>query len=317
MYLPCQFDILIHFHSSEHPISNYHFTHKNNTLTLDILQGERQITWVNSYVFTRCTIVHDVCHAITHSRHLHSLVTKGYNAAFLFMESSLDTISSSSSIIQQHLILLDTYVKHENQKHVNRQSNLIMEICYIGLTDFQCFDLLSNKKSISNEQILSYGLDRYMKPWTTTLDLTHILTTDDNIPKLLAMKITDHVSVSSYLYYLDLQQPYNNTLYPLSSSFTSLVSFLDQVETRKEKVGSNNDCVLIYLLRDYLVGRHHAIMFLDLEKHPHATDLPSIDQSLSLIQRLSSIQGFTSQNQINHFTIQINEQQLHDEQEVK
>ncbi|KAI9304161.1 hypothetical protein BJ944DRAFT_240807 [Cunninghamella echinulata] len=134
-----------------------------------------------------------------------------------------------------------------------------------------------------------------MKPLRSTADIIY-KTNDD--PTILALKITDNVSTFGYLYYVDLKCPSVKN-YPLKSSYESMLAFLQKAKNNTENINTGQTCVLLHVLADYLVGRNHAMLLLDISSCPTNEEMITIKNLFTTTPLFSCIHGYTTRNNIN------------------
>ncbi|SAL98154.1 hypothetical protein [Absidia glauca] len=217
------------------------------------------------------------------------------------MNASLTNRNSSASrLTQRQVKWLDSEIKSENKSRAKHQkSPLHVKYCYMDLGDHGNKNLLK-QENIPSEYIISNGFDRYMMHSTTLDDLDQAIaahSTNKN-PKLLVINITDNTFVNGYLYMVDLQQPFTSS-YPLSKSFRSLKSLLDNIKSKSSTLETTQPtCLLTHLLINSLVGNHFAKLFLETEQSPRDDDMPLIEQSILFAKELSSLDGFAVKNPV-------------------
>ncbi|CAO3611054.1 unnamed protein product [Cunninghamella echinulata] len=286
MYTSTKFKVVLHTHANK--------TNTENQLTYS--NEDNNITYENSFDCQEYTYVKDTTKALNESKYLISKVLNGYNSALLFINSSSERRSISNTLrskfIQHHLKLL-----HESNPLLLYQQQLGLDIqyAYFSITDIHCCNLLDDNKTISNSNIIIKGIDFLMKPLRSTADIIY-KTNDD--PTILALKITDNVSTFGYLYYVDLKCPSIKN-YPLKSSYELMLAFLQKAKNNIENINTGQTCVLLHVLADYLVGRNHAMLLLDIGSHPTNEEMITIENLFTTIPLFSCIHGYTTRNNIN------------------
>ncbi|CAO3618293.1 unnamed protein product [Cunninghamella blakesleeana] len=202
---------------------------------------------------------------------------------------SMNTLRSK--FIQHHLKLLNQH--HPSFLYQNLFQGLDIQYAYFSMTDVSCYDLLSStNKPITNSQIIIKGVDFLMKPLRSTQDIIYKTSED---PTILALKITDNLNTFGYLYYIDFKCPTIKN-YPLMLSYESMVNFLLKAKNNEENINTGQTCVLLYILADYLVGRNHAMLLLDISSSPTNEEMRNISKLFDSLSLFSCIHGYTTKN---------------------